>query len=134
MGFDTLKLCGISVIAAGAALLLREHKKEFEIPVRLTATVMLLLASAVMAEPVVSCFSGMIGESPLVGETAGILMRVLGIAFLSRTASDICREMGAASVASSLEVAAKLEILVLTLPLVKSALDAVNGLISEAGI
>ena len=134
MGFDTLKLCGVAVVAAGAAMLLRELKKEFEIPVRLTATVMLLLASVAMAEPVVSYFNGLLGASPIAGETAEILLRVLGISILSRTAGDICREMGATSVASSLEVAAKLEIIVLTLPLVTEALDAVKGLLLEAGI
>ena len=48
---DTLKLCGVVVLASFCALLIRELRRDFDIPVRLAATVMLMGASVSMAIP-----------------------------------------------------------------------------------
>ena len=40
MEINTLKLCGFAVVGAAGAMLLREVRREFELPVRLTATVL----------------------------------------------------------------------------------------------
>lgn len=129
MEYSTLRLCAVAVTAASAAMLMRELRREFEIPVRLTATVLLMAAVFAMAQPVAQYLSGMLGASPLAGEAAAVIIRAFGIAMLTRTAADICREMGAASVASALEVAGKLEIVILSLPLISTAMELVQGLL-----
>ena len=60
-------------------------------------------------------------------------MRAVGIEMLARVAADICRDMGTPSVASSLELTARLEIVVLTLPLISLLLDSIRALFAEAG-
>ncbi len=134
MGFDTYKLCGAALICALAAFLLRNIKKEFEMPLTLTGSVFLIISALAMAEPIVEYITGLMGASPIVGEAAEALMRVIGIAMLTKIAADICREMGAPSVASSLEMAAKFEIIILSLPLISSVIESISELFSEAGM
>lgn len=134
MGFDTYKLCGAALICAVAAFLLRNIKKEFEIPMTLAGSIFLILSAISMAEPIVDYISGLMGASPIVGEAAETLMRVIGIAMITKIAADLCREMGTPSVASSLEMAAKFEIIILSLPLVSSVIESIRELFSEAGL
>lgn len=134
MGFDTYKLCGAALICAVAVFLLRNIKKEFEIPMTLAGCILLILAAIGMAEPIVEYISGLMGASPIVGEAAETLMRVIGITMITKIAADLCREMGTPSVASYLEMAAKFEIIILSLPLVSSVIESIRELFSEAGL
>ncbi len=134
MSFDTYKICGAALVCAMAAFLLRGIKKEYEVPLTLAGSVLLIAAAVSMAEPIIEYLRELSGASPIAGEAFATLMRVLGIAMLTRTAADICRDMGTPSVASSLELAARLEIMILCLPLVSSVMESIRALLAEAGL
>ena len=134
MGFDTYKLCGAALICAVAALLLRYLKKEFELPLTLAGSVLLLVSACAMARPIAEYLTELIGASHLVGDAANTLLRALAIAMMTKLASDLCRELGTPTVATSLETAAKLEIVILTLPLISSVIEGVKELFAGAGI
>ena len=134
MGIDTYKLCGVALISSVAVFFLRNIKKEYEVPLTVAGSILLIAAAFGMAEPIVD-YIGELSESlPMAGEAFAVLMRTVGIAMLTRVAADICRDMGSPSVASSLEVTARLEIALLTLPLVSSLLESIRALFAEAGL
>jgi len=76
------------------------------VPLTLAGSLLLTFAAFGIGKPAFEYISGLMSSSPIVGEAAGILVRVLGIAVITRISADVCREMGAASVASSLETVA----------------------------
>ncbi len=131
---DTYKLCGVALVCALAAFLLRNIKKEFELPLTLTGSAILIGAAILMAEPIVGYIKELAESSPLAGDAISALMRVIGIAMLTRIACDVCREMGASGIASSLENVAKFEIIILSLPLVTSLIDSIKSLFAQAGL
>lgn len=134
MGIDTYKLCGAALICAASAFIMRYVKKEFELPMTLAGSILLLISACAMAAPIAEYLTELIGASHLAGEAAGTLLRAFAIAMMTKIASDLCREMGTPSVASSLETAAKFEIIILTLPLISSVIESVKGLLAGAGI
>ena len=134
MGLSTLKLCGFAIIGASGAMILREVRREFELPLRLTATIGILTVCVAMAEPIVKYATELFGLSPISGEAASLVLRALGIAILTKLGADFCRDMGTPSVASAVEMAGKIEMLLLSLPLLSSALDTISSLISSSGL
>lgn len=134
MDFDTYKLCGAALVCALAAFLLRGIKKDFEAPLTLAGSLLLIAAALGMAGPIVDYITGLMDSSPIAGAAADTLMRALGIAMITKISADICREMGTPSVASSLETAAKFEITILSLPLLSSVLESISEMFSEAGL
>lgn len=134
MEISTLKLCGIALVGAAAALILREIGKSAEVPVRVTALILIFSAAAVMAEPCVEFVSELLSDTELPADVVTAVFRMLGVAFLARTGSELCREMGSSSLGTALETAAKIEIIILTLPLVREAAEAVSSLLSVAGL
>lgn len=134
MSFDTYKICGAALVCAVAAFFLRGIKKEYEVPLTLAGSILLIAAALSMAEPIIEYLGELSSASPIAGEAFATLMRVLGIAMLTRVAADICRDMGTPSVASSLELVARLEIMLLCLPLVSSVMESIRALLAEAGL
>ena len=124
---DTLKLCGVAVLASFCALMIRELRRDFDIPVRLAATVMLLGASVAMALPLFSYLGEGAGADAL-GGSMEILVRALAVALTVKISADICRECGAAGVASALETVGRLEVLLLAIPLLRRAVELIGGL------
>lgn len=134
MEISTLKLCGVALVGAASALILRETGKSAEVPVRVTALLLILSAAAVMAEPGVQFVSELLSGTEMPADVVSAVFRMLGVAFLARTGSELCREMGSPSLGTALETAAKIEIIILTLPLVREAAEAVESLLSVAGL
>lgn len=97
--------------------------------VRMGSTVVLCTFALGIISPMLayvrSLFSGV-----NFGEIGGILLKALGVAFLAQICSDICRDCGENSAASGVELAAKLEILLLCLPMLERVLDTAREVLS----
>ena len=133
MRFDTYKLCGAAILCALAVFLLRHIKKEFEVPLTIAGSLLLTVAAFGMGKPIFEYISDLMSVSSIVATAADTIVRVIGIAVITKISAEVCREMGASNIASSLETVAKFEIILLSLPLVSSVLESVQALFSEAG-
>ena len=59
-----------------------------------------------------------------------IMFKVLGIALITQIISDICRDSGESALAGQTEVAAKILIVTLILPLLQAVVEVITGLAS----
>lgn len=55
-----------------------------------------------------------------------ILIKIIGITYLAEFASDICKETGHLSVGSFIELAGKLSIMALSMPIILALLDTIR--------
>ena len=81
--------------------------------------------------PTVSYLTGLLSEKQ--SHYATILLKALGIAFLTHCAADLCKESGEVGLATGVESVGKLEILLLCLPLMEELLAVAKGLLSIGG-
>ncbi len=129
-----IKLGGLALIALVALLILRQQKPEWAPFVRIAAAVVSLGFILTTAGTVLGYVTELAtlageGEGGLDGEAWSILLRALGLAFLTETAASICRDSGEAGLAGWVETAGKLEILLLAFPLIRTVLDTVASLL-----
>ena len=134
MGYDTYKLCGLALVVSLSVYLLRNIKRELEVPLALIGSLGLLASAFTICNPIIEYVSALFSQSETSFNPADALLKVIGIAVLTKIAADVCREMGTPGVASSLEIIAKFEIIILSLPLVSGILDTVRALFAEAGL
>lgn len=59
-------------------------------------------------------------------ESGNVILKVFGISFAVEATSDVCRDAGENSLASKIETLGKVEILIVTLPLIKRILEIVK--------
>ena len=57
----------------------------------------------------------------------GILLKMLGIAFVADFSANICKDAGYSMVAGQVELAGKLSILLLSTPILNALLDTILG-------
>lgn len=111
------------------ALYLRPQEKEIASLLGIAATLLLFAASvpriARAIQDMLSAFPTGVHQ-----ETAKILVKSLGIALMAQLVADICREAGEAAVGTQVELAAKLEILLLAIPLAQELMEMAKTLLS----
>lgn len=128
---DIVKVSAIALVGLVSLLVLKQFRPEWATVIRLGTTAVLVGFLLSMVTTVVD-FAGEIGsESALL--PAGmwqILLKSLGVTLITEVAAGICRDSGEAGVAMWVEMAGKLEIIILSLPLVTEILLTVRELLS----
>ncbi len=115
---DILQICMLAMVGISTALLLKSSRSDLLPLLRLALTVAFCFAGIRMAAPIVS-YLGELGSTSALAEYAPILFKALGIALLTQTCAEICRDCSEGSLAQGVETVGKLQILLLSLPLVK---------------
>ena len=123
---------GLALVGLTALLILRQYKPEWAVFIRIALTVVSMGILLSMVGTVISYVTDLAaGMSALDRNTWPILLKALGIAFLTETAASICRDSGETTLAGWVETAGKLEILLLSFPLIRTVLDTVATLLGK---
>jgi stage III sporulation protein AD len=127
---EVFAILGVGMIAAMLAVMLRQHRPEFAMLVSLAAGVFILLRLIGHIEPVVAEVQTILSSASIPGEYAAVLLRALGICFLTQIATDTCKDAGESAIAVKVELAGKLSVLAVSLPLFREVLAVVARLIN----
>ncbi len=128
---DAVKVGGLALVGLTALVLLRQWKPEWAVFLRLAVTVVSLGVILTLLVGSLSYLREL--TAGLGGDPTGmweILLKALGIAFLTETAAAICRDSGEGGLAGWVEMAGKLELLLLSFPLIRTVLDTAAALLS----
>ncbi len=126
---EIVQVVGLGLIAAVLVIILREYRPEMAMQVSLVAGVIIMLL-------VIRHVAGVVQVITETAVGAGVnlvylqtLLRVIGIAYLAEFGSQVCRDAGEGSIASRIELAAKVIILVMAVPVVVEVMENIMALI-----
>ena len=125
------RIGGLALVGVAVLLLLKPYKPEWAVFIRLAVTVLAAGLILVPAGTVIAYVRELSeGAGMPDGETWSILLKALGIAFLTETAASVCRDSGEGGMAGWVELAGKLEILLLSFPLIRTVMETVTALLA----
>ena len=117
----------IGITGVFLALFLKQTKPEYAVCVSVGTGILLLF-------PVVERLSLVIENIRLIQSAISIqsayiqvLLKIIGITYISEFAADICRDAGCAAVAGQIGVFAKLSILAVSMPIVSALLQTIQS-------
>ncbi len=120
-----------AVIASFLAVVLRRYSPEQGLAVGLAAGAVMLLAALAQAVPLFRELKDLLSRGGVDGEYVEIVFKALGICFLTQLAADACRDAGEQGLCAKAELAGKLALLSLALPLFRKvgeiALSLIEG-------
>lgn len=125
-----MRIAALAVVGVVALLLFKQYKPEWTTPLRLVLAVLLGGMAVTAVGEVLSFADGLVaggGELPL--HMWQIILKALGIAFVAEIAAGVCRDGGEGGLATWVETAGKLAILLLSLPLIEEILETVKALL-----
>lgn len=127
------RIGGVATVGLTALLILRAYKPEWAPFLRMAVTVVALGLTVALASTVLTYITDLASATgALEGEEWSLLLKALGVAFLTETAASVCRDSGETGLATWVETAGKLEILLLSFPLIRTVMDTVTALLGLA--
>ena len=118
------------MVAAFLSVVLRQYKTEYSLFLSLAAGLILLTMVMDGAMPLIDELNSLLGATGMEEDYLGILLKSLGICFLVQLAGDTCRDAGEGAIASKIEAAGKMAVLLLSLPLFTKILSVAGSLFS----
>lgn len=121
----TARLCGLCLMGVLLLLFLRQSKPDFAPLVTLTLCVMLGGVGIASLLPAVDFMQELpLNESTAQGLT--VMLKSLGLAFITQTTAEFCRDAGESAVASKVELIGRAEILLLCLPMLRELMSIIT--------
>ena len=121
-----VQIAVLGVVTVLIALQFRNQKAEYELLVCLGGILLIMGFAINKLGGILHNIRQMQNYIGLDESYYQILIKIIGITYLSEFASDICKETGHASVGSFVELAGKLSIMAISLPIVLALLDTIR--------
>ncbi len=126
---SALKLCMVAITGICAAMVVKQWKSDLLPLLRLALTLLFAFAAVSAAAPLVEYLQSLTERSSFF-EYASLLFKALALAILTQCCAQICRDCGENSVANGVETVGKIQILLLSLPLMKDLFEIASTLLS----
>jgi len=126
---EIVQIAGLGIVASVLLLLLRKERPELAIGLTLVAGLMLFFLILPRLSQVVSAFTSLASESGIGPLYFGIILKVLAVSYIADFAAALCRDAGEELMASRVEMAGRVLILVSALPIVREVLDVIRSLL-----
>ena len=119
---DSFKICAIGIVFALICVLIKNYRGEFLIPTRLASIIIIFGIVVALSSPIIKFLYGIMGQT-LPVEYIEIILKTLAIAYMTQISSEMCRESGESSIALCIETVGKIEIVILSLPLINNIIS-----------
>ena len=126
---EGVKLAGFSIAAALLALTVKRQQPQMGLVISLTAGAMLLVWAAGQLEGVVQAAERLLQRASLQGEMMKMLLKVMGISYLTEFAAQTCHEAGEEGLGQKVTLAGKIMVLGLAMPLAASLVSLILSLV-----
>ncbi len=124
-----LQLAGIGLMATVIVSVLRPQAPQFAMLIGILAGVALLGSVVANMHTVIQSLSDLSKSAKVDQGFLGTVLRIIGIAYIIEFAAQVARDAGEGSLASKIELAGKVGIVVLAVPIITDVVESLVHLL-----
>ncbi|MDE6595234.1 MAG: stage III sporulation protein AD [Oscillospiraceae bacterium] len=124
-----VSIAGICITASVMCKLFSENGKEYALYIKLAAAAAVMSMIIIFVSPIAETIRNIYSRAGADEEYLTVLFKALGICYITQFACDICKDSGENALATQAELAGKISLMVIALPLFESLADIVARLI-----
>ena len=128
---EIFKIAAIGIIGAILSITLRGYRPEVALFTGLGTSVVIIFLIAGKLEEIIGEFERIISNYGINPEYFKLLIKIIGISYITKFASDVCRDSGENAIASKIELAGKLTTVVFSLPVIEEFLNLVEKALTD---
>ena len=126
---EIIQIVGLGLIGAILAVILRQQKPELALMLSIGVGVLLFLTVIGQISAVFNTLRDLASQANISMVYIGTILKIVGIAYIADFGAQICRDSGEGALASKVEFAAKILVLVMAVPIVIAVLQALLKLV-----
>ena len=126
---EILQIVGLALVVCILAIILRVQKPPMATLLSMTAGIIIFLAMMPQIAAVFNVLRDLAGQANVSMVYMGTILKIVGIAYISDFGSQICRDAGEGALASKIEFAAKVIVLIMAVPIIVAVLQSLMKLV-----
>ena len=123
------KVIGFGIIAVSLVIILKNQRPEIALMCVVASSVIILLFVFDELKSVIDLINSLMQKSSIESTYIKIILKVIGISYIIEFGKDICKDAGESAIANKMEMAGKVIIVSLSIPVVASLIDIVTELV-----
>lgn len=126
---EVIKIVGISIFAVIMIIILKNYRPEMALVLSIITGIGIMLYAISKMSSVINVLNDLVSKSGVNTDFLLIIIKVIGVAYIVEFGKNVCIDAGQSSIATKLEMAGKVVIVVLTIPLISSLVNVLVGLV-----
>jgi len=127
---EIVQVVGIGIIATITILAIKTQRPEIALQLGLISGLVIFFMLLGRITSIVAMLNDFAVKSKIDMQYIGLLFKIVGIAYICEFGSEICRDAGENSIASKIELAGKVSIMAMALPVVTALVNFLGGILS----
>ena len=124
-----VSIAGLCIIATVMCKLFSSEGKEYALYIKIVAAAAVMSSVILFVSPVAETVRNIYERAGADKEYLAVLFKALGICYITQFACDICKDSGEAALATHAELAGKVSLMVIALPLFSSLVNIIDSLV-----
>ncbi len=126
---EIMKIAAIAIGGVIMAAIVKNFKPELSLYVVLATVIVIFLMALDKLTSVFQFLSSVYGEMTYGKDFFPIVIKVLVVAYLADFTSQLCKDAGEGAIGSKVELAGKIVIFYLSMPILLAILDLINSIL-----
>ncbi len=122
---DIVSICGLSIVATILTIALKRHNHELSILISFGSAVIILLCVLEYVLTSIDKVSSIFAQANISTQYVVILLKVMGICFLTEFTCDCTKESGLLALSGNIALAGKILVFITAMPMFMEVLDVV---------
>lgn len=120
-----LQIVGIGIVATVIIIILRNQKPEIAVQASIVTGIVIFMLLVSKLSAVIDLLGSYADKADIKPVYFTTVLKITGIAYIAEFGAEVCRDAGESAIASKIELAGKVTIVVLAVPIITSLLDLV---------
>lgn len=122
---DIMKIVAIGIVGAILGVILREQKPELAIQLSIVTGLIIFILVLDKLNSVITVLKYFANKSNIDILYFSTILKVVAIAYISEFGAQVCRDAGEGSIASKIEFAGKVMIMIMAIPILAALMDVI---------
>ena len=128
MGME--KIIGIALVSVIMAVLLKGYRPEISLAVSLTAMAVMFFMISPYLKTALGSFINLSEQIGLNMKYMAIIIKVIGIAYITQIAVEMCRDAGENALGTKVEICGKIVIIAMSMPVIYELFEVISEVVS----
>lgn len=126
---DIFQIVIIGILATVLIVLVKSYNPEYQIFLSIVTGIIILFFIYSYLEPILESFKLLWSRIDINSEYFGVILKVISVAYITEFGSQICKDAGEKSIGMKIELAGKVIIIYLSVPIVFALINFMINLI-----
>lgn len=126
---EIMQVVGIGLVGAILAVFVKERNKELAVFISMATGLIIFLFALDKIGGIIDVFEKLAFQANVNMFYLLTVLKIIGVAYVAEFGAQVCRDAGEGAIASKIEFAAKILVMVLALPIVVAILESILRLI-----